>query len=283
MEPPPPPPPPAPPECGDLGTVGELNPAGSPGDIGTTKLFSDWIWPRAIESIEWDLVMETDPENDGYYWAHQFSFAEGVPGYFGIQAHGGYQEDPTPTPTMPIGSPVTFVKMALLWIGGASDGEVGDIPFPDARAAFVNKGGVDWMTLHAKFEWERCHLYHLKLARHSVSETGDNWYGFWIEDRTTNVETFIGRVLVPGSAGPILSLTTSFTNRIDDAPGALVLTCQDPEPASGIFGTPTANDGQIVPTARRDRFAEPTRCSSSRFTNLDNAVRQEMGVRVPAP
>jgi hypothetical protein len=211
MEPPPPPPPVA---CGDVGIPAPVNEPGSEFDIGTTKLFTDWIWPTAIESIEWDLVIETDPEIDGYYWAHQFSFAEGIPGYFGLQAHGGYQEDPTPTPTMPTGSRPSFVKMALLWIGGAPEGEVGDIPFPDARAAVVTKGPVDWMTVHARFEWEACHLYHLKLAKHSVSDSGDNWYGFWIHDRTTDELTYIGRVRVPGAVGGFLNLSTSFTNRL---------------------------------------------------------------------
>jgi hypothetical protein len=266
-----------------VGIPGEVNEPGSEFDIGTTKIFTDWIWPKAIESIEWDLVIETDPEVDGYYWAHQFSFAEGIPGYFGLQAHGGYQEDPTPTPSMPTGSRPSFVKMALLWIRGAPEGEVGDIPFPDARAAVVTTGAVEWMTVHARFEWEACHLYRLKLAKHSVSEDGDNWFGFWIHDRTTDVQTFFGRVRVPGAAGQFLNLSTSFTNRIDDAPGPTVVTCEDPEPASAIFGIPSANDGQLVPSGSRPRFADPPRCPSSRFTELVNGVRQEIGLRPTEP
>jgi hypothetical protein len=273
------PPPPPPPACGDTATPDMLNAPG--GDIGTTKLYTDWNWPAPIESIEWDLVIESDPKDDGYYWAHQFSFADGIPGYFGLQAHGGYQEDPTPTPSMPGGSQPEFVKMALLWVLGAAEGEVGDIPFPDARAAVVSTGSFDWMTVHARFEWEACHLYHLKLAKQSVSADGDDWYGFWIEDRTLDVETFIGRVLVPATSGPFSSLTTSFTTRIDDAPGAPVLTCADPEPASGIFGLPSANEGDVRPLGHKNRFNVPARCASSRFTDLDSGVRQEIGLRTP--
>jgi hypothetical protein len=60
-----------------------------------------------------------------------------------------------------------------------------------------------------------------------------------------------------------------------------VTNCGDPEPASGIFGTPTANDGQVTPT-HMNRFAVPARCGTSRFTELPNGVRQEIGVH-PSP
>jgi hypothetical protein len=274
-DPPPPPPPPPAPTCGD---VGHVNPVNAPGTaIGTTKLYTDWTWPAAIESIEWDLVIEVDPPLDGYYWAHQFSFAEGNVGYFGLQANGGFQLNP------PNGD-YDWQKMVVFWIGGAPTGELGDIVDPDARAATIPRGGIDWMTIHAKYAWEACHLYHLKLAKESVTDEGDSWYGFWISDRSTDVDTFFGRILVPAAAGELQSSTMSFTNRIDEAnlPYTAVVTCDDPYPASGIFGWPTANDGSVSPMRHYNHFLEPMRCPTSRFTELTSGVRQEIGL-APLP
>ena len=81
-----------------MGTPGPLNDAGTA--VGTTDLFTDWSWPSPVDSMEWDLVMENDLVRDGYYWAHRFSFVNGLSGFFGLQAHGGYQ-DPNAVPEPP--------------------------------------------------------------------------------------------------------------------------------------------------------------------------------------
>jgi hypothetical protein len=279
----PPPPPPPPIACAETGTPGVLNTPGM--TIGTTTLSTDWTWPTPVDSLEWDLVMETDPVTDGYYWAHQFSFVNGLTAFFGLQAHGGYID---PNATGPGSQVVDFTKMAVYWIAGPpSDAELGDINQPGmARKAIVTQGNVQWMTIHAKFEWTACDLYHLRVAKESTADSGDVWYGAWILDKTTDVQTFIGRILVPAAWGQISALSTTMTTRIDGAQTAPpVMNCGDPEPASGIFGTPTANDGQVTPLRHTDRFAVPARCGTSRFTDLTNSasgltsgVRQEIGL-----
>ncbi len=270
------PPPPMAPACNELGTPGMLNTPGMA--IGTTTLYTDWTWPAPVDSLEWDLVMETDPVTDGYYWAHQFSFVNGLTAFFGLQAHGGYVD---PNATGPGSQVVDFTKMAVYWIAGPpSDAELGDINQPgQARKAVVTQGNVQWMTIHAKFEWTACDLYHLRIAKDSTADNGDVWYGAWILDKTTDVQTLIGRILVPAAWGQISALSTTITTRIDGAQTAPpVMNCGDPEPTSGIFGTPTADDGQVVPVSHTNRFAVPARCGTSRFTELTNGIRQEIGV-----
>jgi hypothetical protein len=260
------------PTCGERGIPGPLNYPGtlSPGNVGTTNLYTDWSWPTPVDSLEWDLVLETDPVTDGYYWAHQFSFVNGLTGFFGLQAHGGYQTTLT--------AKIDAVKMAVFWIGGGQLGaELGDIPYPDARTLVVNARGADWQTIHAKFAWTACHVYHLKIAKNGSDDYGNIWYGAWIDDRTTGASTFIGRIAVPLEWGQLSRLSTTITTRIDNI-GQLITLCNQPEPASAIFGTPSANDGTILPT-HINRFVMPPRCPSSRFTELPEGVRHEIGLR----
>jgi hypothetical protein len=262
------------PSCGEVGLPGALNAPGpaTPTNIGTTNLYTDWSWPAPLDSLEWDLVMESDPEDDGYYWAHQFSFVNGLTGFFGVQAHGGYQQTLTERPT--------FLKMALLWISsGELNAELGDIQGEDARTLVVSARGTDWTTIHAKYEWSACTVYRLRFGRDGTDASGNVWYAAWIEDRTTTLLTKIGRIAIPAEWGQLSRLTTTLTTRIDDKPPP-VTTCDQPEPASAIFGIPSGNDGQLVPT-HINRFPVPARCSSSRFTDLPEGVRHEIGLRAP--
>lgn len=262
------------PTCGEVGTPGALNAAGiGRNSIGTTNLYTSWTWPANAESLEWDLVIETDPVTDGYYWAHQFSFVNGVTGFVGLQAHGGYQTTLTEKPS--------FVKMALFWVGGgARPAELGDIQDPDARTLVVSGPGVEWTTINAKYEWNACDVYRLRLAKDGTDSSDNIWYGAWIDDRTTRTLTFLGRIAVPPEWGQLSLLSTSITTRIDDKPGPAVTTCDVPEPASAIFGTPTANEGQLVPK-HTNSFIDPPRCPTSRFTELPEGVRHEIALRPP--
>jgi hypothetical protein len=266
------------PSCADTGTPGTLNAPGTgPGSTGTTNLYTGWSWPAPVESMEWDLVPEIDPVNDGYYWAHEFSWVNGLPGFLGLQAHGGF----TLTSPSDKDYKVEFTKMVVFWIGGGESrgAELGDIKDPNARALVVSARGTDWMTIHAKYEWQACNVYHLRIEQDGTAETGDIWYGAWIEDLTNHVQTFLGRISVPVEWGQFSQLSTSITTRIDDKPGPLVVSCSVPEYASAIFGIPTANEGTLLATwPATTMFIDPPRCPTSRFTNLATGVRHEIAV-----
>src|SRR6187399_2622506 len=155
------------PTCNEVGTPGPVNAPGplttmGQSNIGTTNLYTDWSWPAPMDSIEWDLLPESDPPHDGYYWAHQFSFVNGLTGFFGLQAHGGFQLNPTAEDPKP---KVDFTKMAVFWMGGSLPAELGDIEYPDARVMGVTARGTDWTTVHAKYEWSACTVYRLRLAK----------------------------------------------------------------------------------------------------------------------
>jgi hypothetical protein len=272
---------PSQPACGEVGAPDAFNTAGV--SVGATTLSTDWYWPEPVDSLEWNLVIENETETNGYYWAHKFSWVGGLSGYFGLQAFGGYQVKPPSKLGASDGSSVTFEKMALFWVAGPpTAGELGDITGDDnARVAEVPEPGATFLTINAKFPWVPCDLYHLSVAKDMTDASGDVWYGAWIDDETTHVRTFIGRILIPASWGQLSPATSTYTQRIDNAnqqKAPPVVTCSDLEPTSAIFGTPTANDGQILPVNRKNNFGTPLRCPTSRFTILPEGIRQEIGL-----
>jgi hypothetical protein len=258
------------PVCLQPGAPGPLN-AGSPGGVGTTGTYTDWTWPSAVDSMEWTVTIETDYESSGYYYAYQLAFTEGQTGFFGLQAGGGYQTDPP-------SSPIDFTKIAVFWIAAPAPmrAELGDIAYPNARTYLQNDLGSTWWTIHARYDWQPCRSYRLRIGPESRTETGSVWFGAWVYDPVTEVETFIGRMLLPENWGLLSPFTSQRTSPIIRLMGPT--SCDEPSPSSVLFSEPTGNGGRIFPRLRNDRFASPANCGTSRFTDFEYAVRQELGV-----
>jgi hypothetical protein len=259
------------PACNELGTAGDPSPLGP--ILAPTETSTDWTWSTTADSIQWDLMIEQEveqptPTSPGYYWAQQFSFVQGVTGIIGLQAGGKYQADP------PDGD-VEWTKMAVFWLSGPPiDRDLGDIPYPDARAYNQPAVGLNWTTIHAKFEWEACHVYRMRFAPERTDAGGDTWYGAWITDRTTAKTTLIGRMLVPSDAGQISPYSISRTSPILRE----ATTCEASPRASAVFGRPTAADGSRAHARRGHRFTTPSGCRRSGFVDFEDAVRHEMSI-----
>nr|PZN18681.1 MAG: hypothetical protein DIU78_22415 [Pseudomonadota bacterium] len=246
--------------------------------VGATEMATDWTWPSPVPSMEWELMIEREIERAsrdvpeaGYYWTYQFSFEGGVAGYFGIQAEGGYQEIP---PT----SEVFFTKMAVFWLSGPPlDAELGDIAYPDARVAPITAGGVSYLTIHARFDWRACHVYRFRVAPESTVSDGV-WYGAWIYDLTDDVETFLGRMLLPADTGLFAPASYSRTQPINRWEP---MACGQRQPGSAIFGTPRSVEEGITPMLHTNRFVAPFRCTVSQFTEFPGGVRHELGLFPP--
>lgn len=253
--------------CNRVGTAGPRNAAGS--EIGTTNTYTDWSWPVAPDSLELDFLLENELTDDGYFWAHGFGFAASSGGFVGLQYRGGYQADP------PNGA-VATTNMAVFWIAASPlRAELGDVPYPDARTYSRFDSGSQWWTIHALYAWQVCRVYRLRVGRQGVELNGDVWYGAWVRDTVTGVETFLGRILVPAAWGPLSTESNVWSSRIGYDP---LTTCADIELASALFGVPSANQGSVAPSRRGNRFASPLKCGTSRFTDFDDAVRHEVGV-----
>jgi hypothetical protein len=238
--------------------------------VGTTGTYTDWTWPSAVDSMEWTVTIETDYGVSGYYYAYQFSFTEGQTGFFGLQAGGGYQSDPP-------SSPIDFTKIAVFWIAAPAPmrAELGDIPYPDARTYLDTELGSTWWTIHARYDWQPCRAYRLRIGPESEDENGSVWFGAWVYDPVTQVDTFIGRMLLPQTWGLLSPFTSQRTSPIP-LPGPS--SCDEPNASSVLFSEPRGNGGTVLPTLRNNRFASPAHCATSRFTDFEYAVRQELGI-----
>jgi hypothetical protein len=252
--------------CGSGGDAGSLEPGGSA--VGVTVTYTDWTWPATFDSLEWELGVESEFDRDGYFWAHRFAFVGGPTGFVGIQARGGYQAEP------PDGF-IDVTNMVVFWISSSPlRAELGDVPYPDARTYLTSESGSEWWTIHARYDWDACKTYQFRVGPQATESSGDVWYGAWVRDRATSVETYIGRILVPAAWGKLES-SSMWSTRIGYAP---LGSCRDPEPASALFGIPTADGGTLRPSSHTNRLAEPRECGTSRVTDFRNGVRQEIGL-----
>jgi hypothetical protein len=238
-----------------------------------TQISTDWNLSHATSQLEWDLVIEKDaPGSDestgvpysGYYWKQEFNFDSSAAVIVGLQSGGVYKD----TPTAP---EKDYTKMAVFWISGSNiEAELGDIKGPNARAVEQQADKL-YMTIHAKFAWELCHVYHFRFAPQLVDAV--IWYGVWIEDRTTGETVFLGRMHLPEEPGMIKPSVTSTTQAIRLNPPR----CSLIKPVSAFFGIPTASAGDPA-LDPRTRSITPLGCARSRWTTLPSAVRHEVGI-----
>jgi hypothetical protein len=252
------------PECLAAGTPGPTTPGGA--GVAVTVPFTDWVVPTPYEAIELELRIETETVADGDVWAFQVPFAGGANVLFGLQSLGGYQADPP-------NGPVVRTKIAQFWASGPPlEAELGDIPYPDARAYLSFEVGSEWWTINALYDWQACRTYRLRLAPDGVEAGRGTWYAGSIIDTQTLDETLLGRMLLSDAQGAPTTPVSTWSNRIGWAP---LVACSNIEPASAIFGVPEA-DG-LRSSSRRHRFAEPLSCDNTRFVDFEGGVRQAFG------
>jgi hypothetical protein len=242
--------------------------------IAVTETSTDWSLPEPTTGMEWTLTIEREvppvtPETVGYYWHNQFSFVPGIAGRIGFQAEGFY--DPK------TGAPgsTEYTRMVVFWLSGPPlDAELGDIPFPDARVATESAVGLDWQTIHAKFDWQVCHTYRFRVDIESTEANGNMWYGAWITDETDSVVTFLGRMLMPQDVGLLSTLSSTRTSPIRFG---ITTSCDQLYQTSAIFGAPTSVDGQRSVRVA-DHFFQPYGCRQSLIADYDDAVRHQLSV-----
>lgn len=235
-----------------------------------TETSTDWSLPEPTTGMEWTLTIDNDvpqvPATVGYYWHNQFSFVPGIAGRIGLQTLGYY--DPGG------GMPTEFTHMAVFWLSGPPlDALLGEIPFPDARVASERAVGLEWTTIHAKFDVQPCHTYRFKVDIHSTDADGNMWYGAWITDETSGVMKFLGRMLLPKDSGLLSTLSSSRTSPIRFSPTS----CDQLYSSAAVFGAPVSATGQQAQLVA-DHFFQPFGCRKTLIADYDGAVRHEMSV-----
>lgn len=215
-------------------------------------LYNTWWWsdpPDGFYNFDYHIVPEKVTANAPFYWSHQFSFKNGRGGYFGMQSAGHRQDG-------------SVGKLAIFSIWGASRASG-----PSCQAAY-GEGATKSCSI--PYEWVEGHDYRLRIWAISRDANGD-WWGVWVKDTTTNVETFVGQIQVPlgwrGLSGQSLSWTEFFgsTNSCDRLPYSRVR----------FYGF-RANNESVRPSAS-DTTINRRNCSNISITPVNDGYVQTMG------
>lgn len=241
-----------------------------------TETSTDWSLPEPTTGMEWTLTIEYDvavapgqQPTVGYYWHNQFSFVPGIAGRIGVQEHGYYD------PKTGVPGSAEYTRMAVFWLSGPPlAAELGQVA--ESRIASEQAVGLDWLTIHAKFDWQVCHTYRFRVDVESTDADGNMWYGAWITDETDGTVTFLGRMLMPRDSGLLSTLSSSRTSPIRFAPTS----CDQLFQTSAIFGAPTSATGQRAVRVA-DHFFQPFGCRRSLIADYEESVRHQLSVPIP--
>ena len=115
--------------------------------------------------------------NDYYYWAYETGFMNRQQFYFGLQPNG------------------EFGKTALFSVFGTGTSS-------DAHYRYCKSGadGGSGTSCHIPYKWTLGHFYDFTVTLVGLSGTQEEWEGN-VYDDVTGARTFIGKIVVPASAG----------------------------------------------------------------------------------
>jgi len=221
--------------------------------------YTNWNWNAPAEgynSFEHNLLIEKVTPDATYFWSHQFQIVGGDGGYIGLQSHGSRVNG-------------TVGKTAIFSI--FSSGIAGT-----AGSCIVQQAGFDGYntsgtSCRVPFEWVEGRTYKLRVAYMSTDSTG-KWWGGWVTDTSTGVETFIAQIKVPTTWKGLGAWSVMWTEYFGVQPA----TC-DQLPYSKVrFYTPKAN-GSILPASTSNFLSTSSTCTNSAITNFTGGTIQEMG------
>lgn len=212
-----------------------------------TGTYTDWHWPSApagYARMEWEVVPETDPTPDGYFWSHQFGLVGGEAGYAGLQTLGS--------------NPRGKIAIFSIWQAEAAEGPVMAGPFG---------GEGTGQTARIPFDWEPNAAYRLWVAA-----AGSATWEAGVADSRTGAEHLIGRIRVPATWAGLKDVSIMWTERYA---GPLSV-CSDIRHASARFTTPVA-DGSVAPVSHHNHLGQPPGCPGSDVVDIAGGVRHVMG------
>jgi hypothetical protein len=218
--------------------------------------FTDWHWLAGAgsTSLEWSLTVLHDPGRTTYFWAHQWSFAGGDVGYFGLQAHDLRDDG-------------SVGRLAVFSIWAA-------VGCADNPTCHSGTEGAPFWTCRLAYEWVTGREYRLRVASRRPG-----WWSATVSDLATGAETLVGSIRVParwGGVGGFGSSSTWTEFYGANVPGGLA-SC-DLVPYSKVrFGKPTMDGGTVAPHGHRNRLG-PGECANSAVADEPAGVVHEMGI-----
>jgi hypothetical protein len=220
--------------------------------------YTDWHWPpearQASTSLEWGLTVLHDPGPTTYFWAHQWSFADGDVGYFGLQAHD-------------LRGDGSMGKLAVFSIWAA----VGCADNPTCHSSIE---GAPFWTCRLAYDWEAGREYRLRVA-----SPRPGWWSATVADLEVGADTLVGSIRVPARWGGVGGLGATYTWTefyAANVPGG-VASC-DLVPYSKVrFGRPTMDGGTLAPYHHRN-WLGPGECGNSAVSDDPAGVVHEVGI-----
>lgn len=182
--------------------------------------YSNWFWPSTTTgyyNFDQRLTILNHTAGANYFWAHQFGFVGGDGGYLGLQV-GSHPND-------------TKIALFSIWGANAASG-------PNC-GSFV-EGAPGYTCRLDPFNWVPDRPYRLRIWVLGAEAAGQ-WWGAWVQDTVTGVDSYVGKIRVPGSWGRLNTWSVSWTEYF----GPQANVCDEIPWAYAHFAFPTANAGSV--------------------------------------
>jgi hypothetical protein len=231
--------------------VGTAAPAYAVAPNGT---YSNWTWPATstgYDNFDQRLTILGHSPGTHYFWAHQMHFVAGDGGYLGLQV-GSYPNN-------------TKIALFSLWSANGAEG---------ANCGPFLEGGPGYTCRIDPYNWVTGRAYRLRVAAFGEDALGE-WWGAWVHDTVTGVDSYVGKIRVPASWGGLYPWSVSWTEYFGTQPK----TCNKQPWAKAQFGFPTANAGSVQIASHTHSFGSGDCPAYSSITEVDGADIHEMGRR----
>jgi len=219
--------------------------------------YSWWYWPASSTGYyNFDERVTIIGHSPGthYFWAHQIGFVGGDGGYLGLQ----------------VGSYPNNTKIALFSLWGANGAE-------GANCGPFVEGGAGYTCRIDPFNWVTGRAYRLRVWAVGADALGE-WWGAWVQDTVTGVDSYVGKLRVPTSWGGLRpDWSVSWTEYFGSRPK----NCAKIPWAKAQFDYPTADNGTVQIASHTPTVGSGDCPGYSQIYQIPGADVQEMG-RQPA-
>ena len=231
--------------------------------------YTYWVWPQTTAGytdITWFLTPLTDPSPHSYFWSHQFAFgnqptANSSGCYMGFQNHSIRPD-----------SSVGHIAIWSVWDALAANAA------PGGSAGAFSGEGVGYHAYIA-YDWIPGGTYRFQVRQ---GPSGAGWWGGYVLDTSTGLESFVGEIQVDPSWTGILGLddpngnnSISFTEFFSTFPES----CTAMRLAVCRWTNLTAQGGTVFPLSHTNSLQASATCTNSNVANVTGGVQHSMGTQ----
>lgn len=184
---------------------------------GLTYGYVNWPSNPSYYNMDQLIRIDTAPQknlNQGYFWSYQFSAGK-MTGYFGLQQQ-------------PDGSRNIN---AAIWDTGNGVAGTGF-----TAASFGGEG--TGIRIFGPYAWVPGKIYRLRIW-----QLTQDWWGFFIQDTSTGIDTFVGQIQNQFDPGKLLDGSVTFTEQFT-GPNS----CSSVAAVRSTWFSPSANGGTVTAT-----------------------------------